>query len=215
MQRLIKIVLLIVISLVCVDVFAQSANDTLNQLLKNIRSMQADFTQVIVDNKGKQVQKSHGNMALKRPGKFRWQTLTPNKQLVVASGNRLWIYDVDLEQVVVRALAKQTGETPALLLSDANPALETDYHVKLEKASAAEQQRYVLTPIDQGSMFESIQMVFKGSILQEMELRDHLGHNTIIQFKNIKFNTPIADAYFYFSPPKNVDIIDETKQRQL
>lgn len=192
--------------------FADSANDALNHLLKNIRSMRADFSQSIIDNKGKDIHHSQGNMGLKRPGKFRWETTSPNKQTIVATGSKLWIYDADLEQVIVRGLAKQTGETPALLLSDANPALETDFKVKLEKSSAPDMQWYLLTPISPGGMLESIRMGFKGDELQQMQLRDHLGHNTVIKFKNIKLNTPVADAYFYFAPPKNVDIIDETKQ---
>jgi outer membrane lipoprotein carrier protein len=192
-------------------VMAQSANDNLNQALKNIHSMRADFTQKIVDHKGKEIHKSYGSMAIKRPGKFRWETTSPNKQLVIASGKRLWIYDADFEQVVIRALAKQTGETPALLLSDVNPNFETDYHIKLEKTSSKESQHYLLTPIDPNSMFQAIRMVFQQNALEEMELQDHLGHNTLIKFSHIKLNVSIADGYFHFSPPKNVDIIDETR----
>ncbi len=192
-------------------VHADTENNTLNHLLQNIHTMQADFTQQVLDGKGKQLHQSQGTMALQRPGKFRWNTLLPNKQLVVATGTRLWIYDVDLQQVIVRALAKQAGETPASLLSDANPALETDFIVKQEKKSSAVTQ-YVLTPKGQDNVFETLKMGFHGDQLIEMQLRDHLGQKTIIKFKNIKLNTALADSLFKFSPPKNVDIIDETKQ---
>jgi outer membrane lipoprotein carrier protein len=214
MARLVKFAFLgVLLFFLQTTVFAQSANTMLNDLLKNIRSMQADFTQVIKDNKGKVIQKSKGVMALQRPGKFRWETKTPNTQLVVASETRLWIYDPGLEQVVVRALAKQTGQTPALLLSDANPVLETDFNVKSEKDSASSLQWFVLIPKDRGSMFTSIRMGFAGQELHEMQLRDHLDHVTTIQFSHIKFNNPLPTALFHFAPPKNVDVIDETKQQ--
>lgn len=195
--------------------YASPANDSLNQRLTNIRSMKADFTQTLKDNHGKTIQTSRGWMALQRPGEFRWQTLTPNKQLVVANGSRLWIYDPDLEQVIVRALSKQAGETPALLLSDANPSLEKDFAVSADNTASSGMQSYVLSPKDRGSMFTSIRMEFTGNELHEMQLRDHLDHITTIEFKNVKTNTKLPNAMFYFAPPKNVDIIDETKQRSI
>jgi outer membrane lipoprotein carrier protein len=213
MSRFIKAIMIGVLFLTMqAVVFADSANVSLNDMLKNIHSMRADFTQQIVDNKGQTIHKVRGKMALKRPGKFRWETTYPNKQLVVASATRLWIYDADLEQVTIRALAKQTGETPALLLSDANPVLEADFKVTSQKSSDADSHWYMLTPKDPSSMFESIRLGFKGNQLQEMQLKDHLGHDTIIQFKNIQSNIPLADASFNFTPPKHVDIIDETKK---
>jgi outer membrane lipoprotein carrier protein len=192
--------------------WADSAENMLNQLLKNVQSMQAHFTQTMMDNKDNIIQKSQGNMALQRPGQFRWETTSPNAQLVVANGKRLWIYDPDLEQVVVRALSKQAGETPALLLSDSNPTLETDFKVSKENKSNSSLTWFLLKPKDTSSLFASIRMGFAGNELREMRLQDHLDHNTIIRFQNTILNKTISSSLFHFVPPKNVDVIDETKQ---
>ncbi len=69
-------------------------------------------------------------MALQRPGKFRWEVVKPNAQLIIANGSRLWIYDPDLEQVIIRAFKHATGQTPALLLSDDNATLSKDFNVQ-------------------------------------------------------------------------------------
>lgn len=191
-------------------VFANSSYDSLNQLLKSIQNMKANFSQTIVDQKGSEIQKSYGKMALQRPGKFRWQTISPNAQLVIATNTRLWIYDPDLEQVVIRSLSGQTGQTPALLLSDANPVLDSDFQVKQEKTTS-DLQWYVLTPKDRGSMFTSIRMGFSGNELHNMQLRDHLDHTTTIVFTHIQLNASLPASLFKFTPPKHVDIIDETK----
>jgi outer membrane lipoprotein carrier protein len=186
--------------------FAQdNATQSLTELLKNIHSMQANFTQSLLDNHGKVIHQSKGKMFLQRPGKFRWETLTPNPQLIVANGKRLWIYDKDLEQVVIRPLAKQTGETPSLLLSDENLALDKDFSIT-QKSNA-----FVLIPKDKSSMMESIQMKFNGEQISEMRLQDHLGHFTVIQFLNVKMNGPVSASLFQFSIPKHIDVIDETK----
>lgn len=211
-----KFLYAIFLSLVMLSLsYAETPTEKLNLLLKNLRSMKADFTQTLIDNKGKQIHNAKGTMALQRPGQFRWQTQKPSKQVVIANGNRLWIYDPELEQVIIRGLAKQTGETPALLLSDANPGLETDFHVKIEKKASSNVEWFVLTPKDRGSMFASIRMGFVGQELHEMQLKDHLDHTTIILFTRVQANVTLPSSLFSFKPPKNVDIIDETKQRTL
>lgn len=187
---------------------AQAETLKLDALLKNIRSQQADFIQTTRDDQGKILQKSSGKMALQRPGFFRWETLRPNRQLVVANGKRLWIYDPDLEQVIVRPLEKGMGATPALLLSDANPILEHDFFIKVEKDNT----QFLLTPKNNESMFQSIRLFFLNQMIYEMQLQDHLGNTTRIQFRKIKTNVMIPHSFFYFSPPKKVDVIDETKR---
>jgi outer membrane lipoprotein carrier protein len=208
-KKLFSFLLLFAFQLAC---YAETPTDTLNQRLKNIKSMQANFTQSVVDNHGKIIQKSRGKMALQRPGQFRWETISPNKQLIVANGTRLWIYDPDLEQVVIRALAKQAGETPALLLSDTHLSLDKDFIVKQVKGTESVSSWFLLLPKDKSSVMASIRMGFKGDSISEMQLQDHLGHTTAIQFQNIKSNSPLSASLFNFTPPKHVDVIDETKQ---
>jgi outer membrane lipoprotein carrier protein len=67
-----------------------SATDSLNQLLINLHSLTAHFTQTIIDGKGNILQQTSGQMALQRPGKFRWETQAPTRQLLVADGNHVW-----------------------------------------------------------------------------------------------------------------------------
>jgi len=64
-----------------------------------------------------QPDESRGTLLLQRPGKFRWDYMQPYKQQIVGDGQRLWIYDVDLEQVIVKPMDAALGDTPALLLS--------------------------------------------------------------------------------------------------
>ena len=203
----------------CSFVYADSPNETLTQQLNNIRSMQADFTQTIVNKTGKTIVQSEGKMSLARPGKFRWDVKKPVAQLLVANGSRLWIYDPDLEQVTIRSLVKAAGEAPALLLSDANTTLAKDFYVKQEATSSLEW--FLLTPKNSDSVFARIKLAFANNQIREMDLEDQLGHKTQIQFRNIVLNQPLSSSLFAFPPPANVDVIDETgktrktKQKRL
>lgn len=187
------------------------ANAELTQLLKNMRSMQADFIQTIQDKKGKAVQQNTGRMLLQRPSQFRWEIKTPNKQLIVTNGKRLWIYDPDLEQVTIRSLVKAAGETPAMLLTDENLSLGKEFEVRPIKSSST-LRWFLLIPKDKGAVLSSLRLGFTNQQVHQMLLHDHLGHTTKIEFKNIVLNTSIPSSKFNFKPPANVDVINETKR---
>jgi outer membrane lipoprotein carrier protein len=204
-----KLLIFVTFTFLHAAAYAETAAASLSQLLANIQTLQADFTQTITDKNAKQIQHSDGRMSLQRPGKFRWEVKKPLAQLVVTNGTRLWIYDPDLEQVTIRFLSKEVGESPAMLLSNTNVALEKDYDVQAMKDSKL--QWFVLTPKSQNSMFAQIRFGFYNQQIREMVLQDHLGHTTAVEFYNIKVNPALSSALFVFKAPAHVDIIDETK----
>lgn len=190
--------------------YAAAAGD-LSALLNEVHTMLADFTQTIYDNHGKAIQQSHGNMALSRPGKFRWEIKKPIPQLIIANETRLWIYDPDLEQVTIKALHQATGQSPALLLSQENATLDKDYTITQVQNDSSHAQSFSLIPRDADSMLASVQMEFVNHQLHGMRLEDHLGHITSIQFNDIRTNMSLSSSLFTFKKPPKVDVIDETK----
>jgi outer membrane lipoprotein carrier protein len=212
MRNKIKITLSVLSFLFCTTSYAQPADD-LSNLLLNIHTMQADFNQAVKDKSAHSISQSQGHMALQRPGKFRWQVVSPTAQLIIANGKRLWIYDPDLEQVTIQTVHAGTGKAPALLLSDQNLTLSHDYDIKTAPALSqiAGLKIFELTPVDKEDPLDKIKLTFIGQQIKEMQLQDRLGHNTVITFNNVVMDKPVPDKLFTFSPPPNVDVIDETK----
>ena len=91
--------------------------DRLRAFVRDTQTARTPFTQTVTDKAGRVVQRSDGQFVLARPGKFRWSIEKPYKQLVVGDGDRVWIYDEDLNQVVVRKSGEAIGNTPAALLA--------------------------------------------------------------------------------------------------
>lgn len=207
-----KAILFFTILLFQAVTYANTEATELTALLTKINAMQADFTQIITDKNAKQIQQSSGRMSMQRPGKFRWEVKRPNSQLVVTNGSKVWIYDPDLEQVTIRMLTKEVGESPAMLLTNPNLTLEKDYRVE-NTTSGKDLRWFALTPKSQNSMFAKIKLGFNGNQIREMELQDHIGHTTSIAYYNIRVNPSLAANLFSFKPPKNIDVIDETRRR--
>lgn len=191
--------------------FAENAEQRLNRFYQQVKSMRADFTQAIISDTRSNVEKSQGVLEMQRPGKFRWDYSAPYQQQIVADGKKLWIYDVEMEQVIVKRMDLALGNTPAILLSGG--ANITD---KFEVTEITENQNsdkslfwLQLVPRDQEAGFEKLMLAFSGDNLRIMELKDAFGQVTRLTFSNMQINPDIDPSVFYFVVPAGVDVIDE------
>ncbi|NBQ56668.1 MAG: outer membrane lipoprotein carrier protein LolA, partial [Verrucomicrobia bacterium] len=90
------------------------------------RSVTAEFTQRVLNERLKEVQNNTGYLAIERPGRFRWVYKTPNEQILVSDGKLLWLYDPELKQVTRRGIGGAMSGTPAALLAG-NAEVEAAY----------------------------------------------------------------------------------------
>jgi outer membrane lipoprotein carrier protein len=190
---------------------AGTAEQQLEKFFKQVRSMRADFTQSVISESKRAVEKSEGVLQMQRPGKFNWKYQTPYEQQIIADGKQLWIYDVEMEQVIVKKLDLALGDTPAVLLSgDAD--ITDRFEVKeITEAMQGESSLFwlQLMPRQQEAGFEKLLLAFSGDNLQIMELKDAFGQITRLTFSHLERNPVIDPSVFTFEPPPGVDVINE------
>jgi outer membrane lipoprotein carrier protein len=181
--------------------------DRFREYLRSTQTAQADFEQHVYDRDKKLVQRSRGSFTLQRPGRFRWSYAQPYAQLIVGDGKRVWIYDEDLNQVTVRAMAKALGSTPAALLAG---AADVERAFELSDAGTREGLEWVeARPREREAGFERIRLGLGTVGVQAMELTDHFGQTTLLRFTNIARNPRVDPDAFRFLPPKGADVLGE------
>lgn len=183
---------------------ATPAEESLKQHLNAIHTMKAQFSQQ-VSASGRTVSSSSGHMALSRPGKFLWQTDKPMRQVVVADGQSLWVYDVELEQVTVKRQEKGLGGTPALFLSGYDDSVARDFRVSMHAKGT--RAVFDLNAKSSKLNFQAVRLVFEGETLSRLELDDQLGQHTLVNMTHVKTNPQLSNALFQFKPPKGVDVV--------
>jgi len=180
----------------------------MHAFLEDVHSLRADFTQVVLDSNLRQVKQSNGTLIIKRPGRFRWDYAKPNPQVIVADGKRLWLYDVDLQQVTVKPLNDTLAASPAVLLSGSN---DVEKSFSVEDLGKKDGLQWVnLVPKVKDTDFTQVQLGFKGDDVAVMELKDSLGNLTRISFSKLQRNVALKDDAFDFTPPKGTDVIGDT-----
>ena len=177
------------------------------QFLRTTQSTTADFEQKVTDRNGKLVQESSGRFAFLRPGRFRWTYARPFAQLIVGDGERVWVYDRDLNQVTVRRIAAALGSTPAALLAGAS---DVDKAFDLAEGGDRDGLAWVeAKPRDKEAGFERIRLGMSVSGIEAMELVDNFGQTTQLRFMNLVRNPQIDPGTFRFTPPKGADVLGE------
>lgn len=184
-----------------------AALDKLRTFVENTRSGKAAFTQTVVAKSGRKPQIAAGTMMFSRPGKFRWMYDKPYYQLIVGDGEKLWIYDRDLNQVSVKKLSAALGSSPAALLAGNN---ELEKNFTLKEGGESDGIEWVeAQPRAADSSFEFLRIGFAGDALKAMELRDNFGQTTTIVFSHFERNAVFPSGSFRFVPPKGADVIGE------
>lgn len=188
---------------------ADSARARMEAFSKGLRSVTAQFAQTVADANGRRGDESRGSLSLEAPRQFRWETAEPYQQTIVADGERVWVYEPDLQQVSVRNQSTEEAHSPLTVLTDlsqldsqfaASEGGEREGLVWLKLSSKAKEPE-----------FEYAELGFDATALVRMRFKDQLGNTTEIRFADWKRNPNLPAATFKFTPPKGVDVIGDLK----
>ncbi len=206
MNRLFQLGLLVVLQgVIASHAMAKEAAEVLAIKLNNIQTLSAKFSQSTYNTQGQLVQTSEGRMVLKRPGQFYWRATFPMVQEIIADGKRIWVYDIDLEQVTVQQQNNDELRPAMILTGDANTLSE---HYSIEQVKQVEPgDWFILTPKTDEAHFTWLQLYFERAKLKKILFEDALGSRTLIEFKSAKFNQPVDLKLFKFTLPPNVDVV--------
>ncbi len=170
-----------------------------------MQSLTADFKQELWTADQRLLQTDTGSLSLKRPNRFRWTYDEPTELTIVADGERLWIYDVELAQVTVAPLDDTVGASPAMLLSGDRNVREEFEVVETYTADGLD---WIKLDADAAApISRRCSIGFNGTAPRRLELVDGLNQVTRIELDNLVVNPEIADGVFELDVPAGVDVI--------
>jgi len=185
---------------------ARTGRRQLDDFLGALTGFHAQFHQRLFDENLRLIEEADGTVWLRRPGRMRWEYRKPLPQIIVADGQRLWIYDPELAQVTVRDQAQGLGATPASLLSSEDP-VDQRFAVS-ELGTRDDGSSWIaLKPKVPEPTFRDIRLGFKDNALVAMEFRDNLDQTNRLVFRDQVRNPSFDDSLFQFKVPAGVDVI--------
>lgn len=197
---------LLTLPLLLASVAHADAVDALRDFARDAKSGKANFTQTVTSPDGKRKKVSSGSFEFQRPNQFRFAYAKPFEQVIVADGQRVWIYDADLNQASSRKLADALGATPAALLAGSN--LERDFTLKAQPAEAGVDWVQAV-PKQAESTIQSLRLGFRAKELAAMEIVDGFGQRSRLDFSALQTNVALAAERFQFKLPAGADLIEQ------
>jgi outer membrane lipoprotein carrier protein len=184
-----------------------AAIEQLRSFLTQTTSARGEFVQRVSRGSGAAVQESGGRFVFQRPGRFRWTYERPYEQLIVADGQRLTIFDRDLNQATVRKLQTSLPSSPASILFGSND-FEREFEVS--DAGARDGLEWISArPRAKDTPFERIEIGFRDGLPGAMLLVDSFGQTTRLAFAKVERNPKLVADTFRFTPPKGADVLTE------
>jgi outer membrane lipoprotein carrier protein len=197
-----------------------SGLNSLEAFVKGVKTGSAEFTQVVTspakEGQAPRVKTSTGHFEFSRPARFRFDYSKPFQQNIVADGQTLWLYDVDLNQVTARKQSDVLGSTPAALIASAADvqALKADF--VLTDAPAKDGLQWVLaTPKAKDGQLQSVKVGLRVAgestalvgTLEVLEILDSFGQRSVLTFRKFQINPALPAGAFSFKPPTGADVI--------
>jgi len=180
----------------------------LHDLLHPISGLSAQFKQQIQDADGSALQVSEGLFQVAQPAKLRWIVKQPIAQQIISDGTHLWLYDPDLEQVIIQPFVEDITASPISLFSGNLEGLDKAYLIVYLHTENPALESYLLTPKSTGTLYTTLRIDFVALIPKAIELVDSLGQTTHIDLHNVVINPPLSDDLFTFEIPSGVDVVN-------
>ncbi|WP_242466142.1 outer membrane lipoprotein chaperone LolA [Chromatium okenii] len=182
--------------LLALGINSASAAETnlVERYLADLNTLVADFEQYTFNADRSQMLEARGTFYLQRPGRFRWEYASPTAQVIIADGKRVYVHDLDLQQISHQEQNEALRGTPALLLANREP-IATHFVVKAI-ASTDGRDWVELTPKDTDTDIVRIELGFGADTLDSLIMQDSFGQETRLNFTNARRNTTLKAELF-------------------
>jgi outer membrane lipoprotein carrier protein len=202
--------------LITPTVFADEGIKQFKQFISTVNNAEGEFTQQQIraskqgESQPKVLRKSQGRFVFQRPGKFIWETIKPFEQKVIADGQKLLLWDKDLNQLTVRPASKSLSASPAAILF--GEAMAEEFFDLIPGGEKGGMHWLELKPkatSGSGDMpYSRIGIGMSNGLPAGLELHDNFGTIVLINLSKIRTNINLSPNTFKFSPPAGADVLN-------
>ena len=183
------------------DSRASDSIEFLIQSLEKVESMQSFFEQT----RSGSDEKFSGQLLFQKPNLFRMEIGPPVSQTIISDGDYLWVYDKDLEQVIVSHLTNSLSEMPFMrLLSEPRDFLMGSEIVNLSQ----NEKRFRISVKENENPLEFVDLDFTDGLISRVFVASRIGEPLEVFFNQMSLLEFLPKKNFIFVLPENIDLID-------
>lgn len=182
---------------------AQALAAEVQAYYEKTRDLEARFTQTYTYAAFGRSQTSRGTLRVKKPGKLRWDYVSPTEKTILVDGSRLVQYEPDAHQAYVDERFDATALSAAVTFLLGKGSLTKEFQVASDAPG-----KLVLTPRQQdGRVREVVLTVGEGGVVTATRVVDGNGNVNALAFEDLKRNAGLPDGVFVLALPKDVHYV--------
>lgn len=197
------------------DADAGGANEILRRAERaysGVRSMRADFVQLVTVPLLEETRRSRGRIYHRRPDRFLMDFSDPEGDVIVADGRYLWMYypSTDARQVLRTTLDGAGGSVDLQreFLYDATSRYSAR-HLGAETVGGRPADVLRLTPREPSQYRQVKIWVDRGdSMVRRFEIVEQNGSVRRLELSDLAPNVALGDELFTFEPPPGAEVFD-------
>ncbi|NJB66826.1 outer membrane lipoprotein carrier protein [Desulfobaculum xiamenense] len=175
-------------------------------------AFRADLVQKLTNAASGSTQTRTGTLVFKQPALIRWQTESPEPELLVVGSDRVWDYFPDEETAYRYTTDQVLGSKTMLRFLSGKARLDEDFYVSV----VGRDNGYIkmeLVPRDpEPSLVQAwLWLIPESKLLHRVVIVDFFGNENDVTLKSIVLNPELPASTFEFTPPKGTEILDTPK----
>lgn len=188
---------------------ASELTDAIQKRYDTLQSFRGFFVQTLINASSRETQERLGTIVFVRPRFIRWETTSPEQELLIVGKDTVWDYFPE-EQTLYRYTVEQVLDSKTMLRFLSGEAnLKEDFTVE-DLGMDGEFRHLKLIPKEpEPNLVEGEIWVRPGQdILEKIKLTDFFGNVNELVLSGLELDVPVDPREFTLEPPKDVEILD-------
>lgn len=188
---------------------ASELTDKIQQRYDSLESFRAFFLQKLTNASTKETQERLGTIVFARPRFIRWETTSPEQELLIIGKDMVWDYFPE-EETAYRYTVEQVLDSKTMIRFLSGEANLTDDFKVLDMGMDGEFQHLKLIPKEpEPNLVEGEIWVRPGQdMLERIKLVDFFGNINELELSGLELDIPIDPKSFTLEPPAGTEILE-------
>lgn len=203
------------------EIAAEDMPDIIQQRYEVLKTFQADFIQELTNVASGQTEVRKGRIWFRQPSKVRWETTTPEQELLVVGPEYAWDYIEDDKLAIKYSVVSLLDSKTILRFISGQANLKEDFIIKTEwKDADVVRQKWgkgfvvlqlVPKEAEPGMVLAYIGVEPDTGLLRQVMIVDFYGNGNELRLSNVDIDVDISADMFDFVPPEGTQIEDNTQ----
>ena len=209
-KLLLNILLTVAVVLVgAVGAQADDLTDRIQQRYDSLQSFRGFFLQKLTNASSREVQERLGSITFKRPRFIRWETTSPENELLIIGQDTVWEYFPE-EETVYRYSVEQVLSSKTMIRFLSGEANLKDDFIVEDLGTDGDFRHLKIVPMEpEPNLVEGELWVRPGQdMLEKIKLVDFFGNINELELTGIEIDVTVEEKDFVLSPPKGTEVIE-------